>query len=93
MLGCVPVTSTTAVFGDAEKDYCHRVAGDAAQPATQRAAADVAIRLLRGFMQSGRMPPIVSATLHDETWERVAARWLEQVGAVGRGGPARASRR
>ena len=74
-LGCAPLTSSYAVFGDAAKDYCLKVGGDPREPATQRAAAARAIELLRALE-----PPCVdTATLRDETWRRVAARWLEVI--------------
>lgn len=80
MLGCVPLTSRTAVFGDKEKDYCVRVPGDPTLPSVQRAAAAEAIRLLAHFGANGAMPQVVSEALREETWDRIAARWLQVVG-------------
>ena len=79
MLGCVPLTSSAAVFGDAAKDYCVRVPGDPKQPQTQREAAEVAVRLLREYQRTGKLPSVDTETLRSETWERVAARWLDVI--------------
>ena len=77
MLGCVPLTSTFAVFGDVSKDYCVRVPGEPRDPATQHAAADVAIQLLRAYEATGELPNVHTPTLQAETWARVAERWLQ----------------
>ena len=45
----------------------------------QRVAAELAIRLLLEFQRTGCMPSVDTATLREETWERVAARWLELI--------------
>ena len=79
MLGCVPLTSTCAVFGDATKDYCVRVAGDPREASTQRAAADLAVELLRGYEATGQLPSVDTETLRSETWARVADRWLDVI--------------
>ena len=76
MLGCVPLTSRVAVFGDDAKDYCVKVTGAPALAQTQRAAASVAIEMLRRYEETGALPDVQTPTLHEETWERVAARWL-----------------
>ena len=74
-LGCVPLTSTLAVFGDAAKDYCVKVEGDPHTAETQRAAAARAVELLRAE-DVGRVD---TPTLRDETWDRVAARWWAEL--------------
>ena len=79
MLGCVPLTSSVAVFGDAAKDYVVRVPGDPKQPSTQQAAARLAIEMLREYQRTGRMPSVDTPTLREETWARVAGRWLEVI--------------
>ena len=77
MLGCVPLTSTVAVFGDVAKDYCVKVSGDPTMAETQHQAADVAIRLLSAYEATGALPEVRTDSLREETWARVAARWLE----------------
>ena len=63
--------------------YCLKVDGDPREAATQRAAATRAIALLRA-----REPPCVDTlTLRDETWRRVAARWLECIRELSPPGP------
>ena len=76
MLGCVPLTSSVAVFGDAAKDYCVKVKGAPHLAATQHAAADVAIAILQAHAASGEYPDVRTPTLREETWARVAQRWL-----------------
>ena len=77
-LGCVPLTSTFAVFGDVAKDYCIKVDGDPMDAATQHAAADVAIELLRRYETTGALPDVQTTNLRAETWARVAERWLRE---------------
>ena len=77
MLGCIPLTSSVAVFGDAAKDYVVRVPGDPKQPSTQQVAARRAIEMLRQYQRTGSMPSVDTPTLREETWARVAGRWLE----------------
>lgn len=76
MLGCVPLTSTVAVFGDKAKDYCVRIPGDPRRAETQRAAAQCAVELLREYERTGRMRPVDTQTLRSETWAAVAAQWI-----------------
>ncbi|KAL1515106.1 hypothetical protein AB1Y20_004169 [Prymnesium parvum] len=76
-LDCIPLTSSYGVFGDPAKDYCIRVPGDPRQPKTQRAAARIAIRLLQAYEKSGVKPSSITATLRTETWEVLAAKWLQ----------------
>ena len=80
MLGCVPLTSSYAVFGDEAKDYVVRVAGEPTAAETQREAARVAIELLQRYERgTPPMPSVDTPTLRDETWSRVAARWEAEV--------------
>lgn len=79
MLGCVPLTSTVAVFGDEAKDYCVRIPGDPTLPETQRAAARRAIELLREHERTGRMISVDTETLRSETWANIAAQWLQVI--------------
>ena len=80
-VGCLPLTSAVAAFGDARKDYCLKVPGDPCNPWTQRAAAGIAIRLLQH-----KPPPSTyscrTQQLETETWDHVAARWLAEFQAV-----------
>ena len=76
MLGCVPLTSSVAVFGDKAKDYVIRVKGNPTEPDTQRRAAEVAVEILRMYEEHGRLPDVGTPTLREETWARVAERWL-----------------
>ena len=82
MLGCVPLTSSVAVFGDAAKDYVVRVEGDPAYPQTQRDAAAKAIAMLKDYERTGFMPSVDTPTLREETWSRVAARWLQHIDSM-----------
>jgi hypothetical protein len=77
MLGCVPLTSSVAVFGDPAKDYCVRVPGDPMLPETQRVAAMRAAELLQTYERTGELPNVDTPTLRSESWKAVAARWLE----------------
>ena len=77
MLGCVPLTSTVAVFGDASKDYCLKVDGDPRAPDTQRRAAQKAADILLTWQQTGALPCVDTPTLRSETWGAVAKRWLD----------------
>ena len=81
MLGCVPLTSSVAVFGDEEKDYVVKVEGDPTEAATQVEGAKVAMRLLAEYVKSGRISSVEVRTerLMEETWRRVAERWLEVI--------------
>ena len=79
MLGCVPLTSSVAVFGDAAKDYVVRVRGVPSDAQTQRDAAAKAIEMLREYQRTGRMPSVDTPTLRAETWTRIAARWVEVI--------------
>jgi hypothetical protein len=80
MLGCVPLTSTQAVFGDESKDYCVRVPGDPTKAETQREGARLAIEMLAAYQAKGRhgLPNVDTPTLRDETWAKVAARWEKE---------------
>ena len=80
MLGCVPLTSSVAVFGDRAKDYCCRVLGDPLVPETQHAAARRAIEILLAYQRTGELPSVDTPTLRSETWAAVAGRWLEVMG-------------
>ena len=51
-------------------------------PETQRRAADKAVALLRGYEATGTLPSVQTPTLREETWARVARRWLEVIEAM-----------
>ena len=76
MLGCVPITSSVAVFGDEAKDYIVRVPGDPTRPETQQAAARQAIAILLEYERTRTLPSVDTPTLRRETWDQVAASWL-----------------
>ena len=57
MLGCVPLTSSVAVFSDPSKDYVLRVDGDPTEPSTQRAAAARAAEILLEWKARGALRP------------------------------------
>ena len=76
MLGCVPITSSVAVFGDEAKDYIVRVPGDPTLPETQQAAARQAISILLEYERTRTLPSVDTPTLRRETWDQVAASWL-----------------
>lgn len=76
-VGCVPVTSTVGVFGDAAKDYCLKVDGDAAARDTQVRAAQLVAELLADpVAQCAARKSVQTQALRDETWAGVALRWL-----------------
>ena len=81
MLGCVPLTSSVAVFSDPSKDYVLRVDGDPTEPSTQRAAAARAAEILLEWKARGALPSVDTPTLRSETWAAVARRWLDVVAA------------
>ena len=81
MLGCVPLTSSVAVFSDPSKDYVLRVEGDPTEPSTQRAAAARAAEILLEWKARGALPSVDTPTLRSETWAAVARRWLDVVAA------------
>lgn len=78
-VGCLPLTSTVAAFGDVRKDYCLKVPGDPRDAATQRAAAEMAIRLLQQAPQLPRGDRCMTQQLAEETWDRIGERWLQEL--------------
>ena len=81
MLGCVPLTSSVAVFSDPSKDYVLRVEGDPTEPSTQRAAAARAAEILLEWKARGALPSVDTPTLRSEPLAAVARRWLDVVAA------------
>ncbi len=77
VVGCVPVTTDFAVL--AEKAYCHRIPGDPKDPATQRAVAQRIIHLLQHPDELQALRATCAEAARNDTWERIADRWLESL--------------
>jgi glycosyltransferase involved in cell wall biosynthesis len=79
VVGCVPVVTDFAVFQ--EKDYCVKVTGEPAAPATQQALAWKVVELLKNPDLLARERERCRASAKGDTWERSAAAWLEVIEA------------
>ncbi|NEQ36353.1 MAG: glycosyltransferase family 4 protein [Okeania sp. SIO3I5] len=77
MVGCVPVTTNYAVFG--EKDYCVRVPGDPFIRETQEALADKVIELLKKPEILAELRLHFQKLVKNETWDNVAQQWLSAI--------------
>ena len=79
--GCVPVVSSTAVFGSLDKkerQYLIRVAGDSKDKLTQEKSADLIIKMLKDddFLKENQK--IVKDNLNQiNNWTTIAEKWLE----------------
>jgi glycosyltransferase involved in cell wall biosynthesis len=77
VVSCVPVVTDFAVFQ--EKDYCVKVPGEAADPATQQALAWKIVELLQNPDLLAQERQRCRASAIDDTWERSAAAWLDVI--------------
>lgn len=79
MVDCLPVTSSVGAMG--EKDYTVQIPGNPTTKEMQVTAATKIVELLRSRTGSLLAPYTEGTTRlrREETWERVAARWLEKL--------------
>jgi hypothetical protein len=76
-VGCIPVTTDYAVFR--EKNYCIKIPGDPHAPTTQVAVAQKVVDLLKDPTQLESIRQRSKAWVKNETWDRIAQLWLEQM--------------
>ncbi|MEG3436616.1 glycosyltransferase [Pannus brasiliensis CCIBt3594] len=79
VVGCVPVVTDFAVFQ--EKDYCVKVPGEPADPATQQALAWKVVELLKNPDRLQQERERCRAIAARDTWESSAAAWAEAIEA------------
>jgi len=76
-VGCIPVTTDYAGLQD--KDYCIKIPGNPYQKETQEAVAGKIVELLPAPEKLVEIRQQFFECVKDETWERVAKLWLEQM--------------
>jgi glycosyltransferase involved in cell wall biosynthesis len=75
-VGCIPVTSSIAVF--TEKSYCIKVAGDPLTEEGQVLIASKIIELLKNSETLERLRFQFREQVQVETWENIARQWINR---------------